>query len=74
MVGQEEGVKRFPAREARRDFDHAPFCVKLKKKSGKICHCFVISLHTTQILIVGSVIIINIILLTTFNNNNSYVN
>ena len=59
MVGQEEGVTGFPARKARRDFDHAPCCVK----KLKLCHCFVISLHTTQILIVGSVIIINIILL-----------
>ena len=28
MVGQEEGVMGLPACEARRDFDHAPFCVK----------------------------------------------
>ena len=28
MVGQEEGVMGFPAREVRCDFDRAPFCVK----------------------------------------------
>ena len=44
MVGQEEGVTGFPARKARRDFDHAPCCVK-KAASYAIVSSFPYTLH-----------------------------